>query len=224
MSLARILLVEDDPGLQLTLGDRLAREGYAVEALTNGAPALERAQHQPYDLMLLDVMLPEVNGFELCAMLRRSGVDTPIIMMTARSQVGDRVRGLRLGADDYVVKPFEMVELLARIEARVRRSRPRRLFRFGDVIVDVPGARIERSGTVIDLGGKEFQLLCYFLERIGTPLSRDELLEQVWGYKAATASRTLDVHVASLRRKLEPEPHRPRHLITVHGLGYKLVA
>jgi len=219
----RILFVEDDQGLQLTLGDRLAREGYAVEAVTTGEPAIERARRQRYDLVLLDVMLPTVDGFEVCATLRRAGIDTPIIMLTARGQVRDRVRGLELGADDYVVKPFEMAELLARIHARVRRT-SHRVVRFGDVTVDVPGARIERGGAAVELGGKELALLCYLVERIGTPLSRDELLEQVWGYKAATSSRTLDVHVASLRRKLEPEPHRPRHLITVHGLGYKLVA
>jgi DNA-binding response OmpR family regulator len=221
---ARILLVEDDRGLQLTLGDRLAREGYAVEIEGRGEPALERVRHQPFDLLLLDVMLPALSGFDVCAALRHAGIDVPIIMLTARGQVGDRVKGLRLGADDYLVKPFEMVELLARIEARIRRARPvRSLHRFGDVSVDVRRGAVERAGAPVELGAKELQLLCYFVEHAGQTLARDELLEQVWGYKAATASRTLDVHVANLRRKLEVEPHHPRHLLTVHGLGYKLV-
>jgi two-component system alkaline phosphatase synthesis response regulator PhoP len=147
-------------------------------------------------------------------------------MLTARGQIGDRVAGLKLGADDYLVKPFEMAELLARVEARVRRtsSRPAlHVYRFGDVTVDVRKGAIERAGAAIELGAKEYRLLCYFLEREGRALPREELLEQVWGYKAETASRTLDVHVAGLRRKLERQPHQPAHLLTVHGVGYKFV-
>jgi len=225
MPVLRILLVEDDRGLQLTLGDRLTREGHAVEIEADGEQGLRRAMEQPYDLILLDVMLPRRDGFDVCVALREAGVEAPIIMLTARGQLADRVAGLKLGADDYVVKPFDMVELLARIEARVRRARPAsQVYRFGEVTVDVRGARCERAGRAVELGSKEFRLLCYFLERQGDTVSRDELLAQVWGYKAATASRTLDVHVASLRRKLEAQPHRPRYLLTVHGLGYKLVA
>jgi len=226
MSARRILLVEDDRGLQLTLGDRLAREGYAVEIESTGEPGLERARSQSFDLVLLDVMLPQLNGFDVCVALRQAGIDVPIIMLTARGQLADRVAGLKLGADDYLVKPFEIAELLARIEARVRRTPARpvpHVHRFGDVTVDVRSSTIERAGRIVELGAKELRLLCYFLERQGETLSRDELLQQVWGYKAAIASRTLDVHVASLRRKLERQPHRPRHLLTVHGLGYKLV-
>ena len=226
-SALRILLVEDDRGLQMTLGDRLAREGYAVEIEGTGEPGLERAKTQPFDLVLLDVMLPKLSGFDVCVALRQAGIDVPIIMLTARGQVGDRVAGLKMGADDYLVKPFEMVELLARIEARIRRAPTRPaapVYRFGDVTVDVRSSTVTRGGGPVELGAKEYRLLCYFLERPGETISRDELLEQVWGYKAATASRTLDVHVASLRRKLEHEPRQPQHLLTVHGLGYKLIA
>jgi two-component system, OmpR family, alkaline phosphatase synthesis response regulator PhoP len=222
----RILLVEDDQGLQLTLGDRLASEGYSVAIEGRGEAGLDRARTEPFDLVLLDVMLPRLSGFDVCVALRESGVDVPIIMLTARGQLQDRVAGLKLGADDYLVKPFAMAELLARIEARVRRAPSRassRVHRFGDVTVDLGGPRIERAGQAVELAAKELQLLCYFVEHRGKTLSRDELLEQVWGYKAATASRTLDVHVAGLRRKLEPQPHQPRHLVTVHGQGYKLI-
>jgi two-component system, OmpR family, alkaline phosphatase synthesis response regulator PhoP len=224
MSARRILLVEDDRGLQLTLGDRLTREGFAVRFADTGEAGLARARAEPFDLVVLDVMLPTLSGFDVCVALRQAGIDVPILMLTARGQVADRVAGLELGADDYLVKPFEMTELLARIAARLRRDRPApRVYRVGDITVDVRRAVIERGGRAVELGAKEFRLLCYFLDRRGETLSRDELLQEVWGYSAATASRTLDVHVASLRRKLEPEPHQPRHLLTVHGLGYKLV-
>jgi two-component system alkaline phosphatase synthesis response regulator PhoP len=225
----RLLLVEDDPGLQLTLSDRLTQEGYAVEVVGSGERGLERAKAQPFDLLLLDVMLPGISGFDVCVALRQAGVDVPILMVTARGQLGDRVAGLKLGADDYLVKPFEIAELLARVEARVRRasasSRPSaHVYRFGDVTVDTRRQLVERHGNAIDLGAKEYRLLCYFLEREGRALPREELLSEVWGYKAETMSRTLDVHVSGLRRKLERHPHQPSHLLTVHGLGYKFVA
>jgi two-component system, OmpR family, alkaline phosphatase synthesis response regulator PhoP len=219
----RVLLVEDDAGLQVALGERLARAGYAVDVESTGEPVVARATSQPFDVVLLDVMLPTLSGLDICAALREAGLEVPIIMLSAIDRVGDRVAAFKLGADDYLIKPFAMAELLARIEARTRRS-ARLIHRFGDVEVDVRAATIRRGGRAVELGATEFRLLCYFLERPGETLSRDELLEQVWGYKAATASRTLDVHVASLRRKLEPEPRQPRHLLTVHGLGYKLMA
>ncbi len=225
-SVQRVLLVEDDPGLQMTLGDRLTQEGYAVEIASTGERGLERARSQPFDLVLLDVMLPTISGFDVCVALRQAGMDVPILMLTARGQLGDRVAGLKLGADDYLVKPFEMAELLARVEARVRRTPARpapHVYRFGDVIVDTRRGAVERSGSAVDMGAKEYRLLCYFLEREGRALPREELLEQVWGYKAETASRTLDVHVSGLRRKIERHPHQPAHLLTVHGLGYKFV-
>jgi len=221
-----VLLVEDDPGLQLTLGDRLTQEGYTVEVAESGERALDRAKAQPFDLILLDVMLPGISGFDVCVALRQAGMDVPILMLTARGQLGDRVAGLKLGADDYLVKPFEIAELLARVEARVRRTSTRpapHVYRFGDVIVDTRRGAVERCGRQVDMGAKEYRLLCYFLEREGRALAREELLEQVWGYKAETMSRTLDVHVSGLRRKIEKHPHQPEHLLTVHGLGYKFV-
>jgi len=226
-STPRVLLVEDDPGLQMTLGDRLSQEGYTVEIASNGERGLERAKAQPFDLVLLDVMLPTISGFDVCVALRQAGMDVPILMLTARGQLGDRVAGLKLGADDYLVKPFEMAELLARVEARVRRASTRpapHVYRFGDVTVDTRRGAVERCGRAVDMGAKEYRLLCYFLEREGRALPREELLEQVWGYKAETASRTLDVHVSGLRRKIERHPHQPAHLLTVHGLGYKFVS
>jgi DNA-binding response OmpR family regulator len=226
-STPRVLLVEDDPGLQMTLGDRLTQEGYTVEVAGSGEKGLERARAQAFDLVLLDVMLPTISGFDVCVALRQAGMDVPILMLTARGQLGDRVAGLKLGADDYLVKPFEMAELLARVEARVRRTPARpapHVYRFGDVTVDTRRGAVERCGSVVDMGAKEYRLLCYFLEREGRALPREELLEQVWGYKAETASRTLDVHVSGLRRKIERHPHQPAHLLTVHGLGYKFVS
>jgi two-component system alkaline phosphatase synthesis response regulator PhoP len=223
----RVLLVEDDPGLQMTMGDRLTQEGYTVEVVGSGEKGLERAKAQAFDLVLLDVMLPTMSGFDVCVALRQAGMDVPILRVTARGQLGDRVAGLKLGADDYLVKPFEMAELLARVEARVRRTPARpapHVYRFGEITVDTRRGAVERCGRSIDMGAKEYRLLCYFLEREGRALPREELLEQVWGYKAETASRTLDVHVSGLRRKIERHPHQPAHLLTVHGLGYKFVS
>jgi two-component system, OmpR family, alkaline phosphatase synthesis response regulator PhoP len=223
----RILVIEDDPGLQLTLGDRLAREGYAVEVASTGEEGLELATTKSFDLVLLDVMLPKMSGFDVCAALRQSGLDVPVIMLTARGQLTDKLAGLKLGADDYLVKPFEMAELLARIEARFRRMTmrpPAHVRCFGDVRVDSRSSTVERDGQPVDLSAKEYRLLCYFLEREGVMLSREELLERVWGYDPATTSRTVDVHVAGLRRKLERSPHRPAHFLTVHGMGYKFIA
>jgi two-component system alkaline phosphatase synthesis response regulator PhoP len=222
----RILVVEDDPGLQLTLGDRLEQEGYAVEIATTGEDALVRAGSRSFDLVLLDVMLPGMSGFDVCVALGEAGLDVPILMLTARGQLSDKLAGLKLGADDYIVKPFEMAEVLARIEARLRRT-PRHpapnLHQFGDVRVDTRSATVQRAGRVVDLSAKEFRLLCYFLEHEGATLSRDELIERVWKYDPATSSRTVDVHVAGLRRKLERSAHRPAHFVTVHGLGYRFV-
>lgn len=227
----RVLLVEDEPGLVLTLTDRLGREGYVVETATDGPAGLERASKEPFDLILLDVGLPQRNGFDVCRDLRQRGIDTPIIMLTARGQLVDKVVGLKLGADDYLAKPFEMAELLARIEARVRRATTPAspaatspdVHVFGDVRVDVRRAEATRGGVALDLSAREFQLLRYFLEHRGATLSRDELLNEVWGYRAMPSTRTVDVHVAWLRQKIEPNPRHPQHLLTVHGLGYKFV-
>jgi DNA-binding response OmpR family regulator len=222
----RILITEDDPGLQLTLGDRLTREGYAVEIAATGEDALERARSRRFDLVLLDVMLRGMSGFDVCVALRQAGLDVPVLMLTARGRLADKIAGLKLGADDYLVKPFEMAELLARIEARLRRSPShpaQHVHGFGDVRVDTRSATVERAGRAVELSAKEFRLLCYFLEHEGATLSRDELIERVWGYDPATSSRTVDVHVAGLRRKLERNAHRPAHFVTVHGLGYRFV-
>jgi two-component system alkaline phosphatase synthesis response regulator PhoP len=218
----RILLVEDEESLVLTLTDRLVSEGYVVERAGDGDAALRMGARGRYDLMLLDVALPGKNGFDVCRDLRQRGVDTPILMLTARGQVIDRVLGLKLGADDYLTKPFEMMELLARIEVLFRRSRTAAAqpdsYIFGDVRVDFRRAEVEREGRVVELSGLELRLLRYFVEHRGSLLSRDELLDKVWGYGATLATRTVDVHVASLRQKIGAE-----NVVTVHGAGYKFV-
>jgi len=225
---ARILLVEDDRGLRLTLTHRLASEGYEVQTSADGEDGLRRASSGAYDLILLDVMLPGKSGFEVCRELRRSGSETPILMLTARGQLDDKVTGLRLGADDYLTKPFEMAELLARIDARLRRARSRvpleEEHRFGDVVVDVRGTEVLRDGRQVELSAKEFKLLHYFLEHRGETLSREELLGRVWGYDSTPTTRTVDMHVAWLRRKLEPNPAEPQFILTIRGLGYKFVS
>jgi two-component system alkaline phosphatase synthesis response regulator PhoP len=222
----RILLVEDEPGLVLTLTDRLTSEGYEVEAVREGAAGLARASEGGFDLVVLDVMLPGMGGFEVCQTLRQRGIDTPVVMLTARGQLVDRVVGLKIGADDYVTKPFEMAELVARIEARLRRTPPAAPgagdgYQFGDVRVDFRRAEVERDGRAIELSAREFQLLRYFIEHRGAALSRDELLNEVWGYTAMPSTRTVDVHVAWLRQKIEQNPRRPRFITTVHGIGYR---
>jgi len=225
----RLLLVEDEPALVLTLSDRLQAEGYGVSAVEDGETALERMTEDAYDLVLLDVALPGIDGFEVLRELRRRGDETPVLMLTARSQVVDRVVGLKLGADDYLTKPFDTAELLARIEALLRRSRPLPAssnsgsYRFGEVRVDFRRAEVRRNGEPVELSALELKLLRYFIENRGAVLSRDELLDRVWGYEATPVTRTVDVHVASLRQKIEETPSRPRYIVTVHGLGYKFV-
>jgi two-component system alkaline phosphatase synthesis response regulator PhoP len=221
----RLLLVEDEPGLVLTLTDRLTREGYHVESSADGESGLERAASEPFDLALLDVMLPRLNGFDVLRELRKRGVETPVIMLTARGQVVDKVVGLKLGADDYVTKPFEMAELLARIEAKLRRApmvlHPAEGYQFGEIRVDFRRAEITKAGAPLDLSAREFQLLKYFIEHRGATLTREELLNEVWGYNAMPSTRTVDVHVAWLRQKIEPNPRHPQFVLTIHGLGYK---
>jgi two-component system alkaline phosphatase synthesis response regulator PhoP len=209
----------------MTLSDRLAREGYAVEASGDGESGLERATREPFDLVLLDVMLPRLGGFDVMRDLRKRGIETPVIMLTARGQVVDKVVGLKLGADDYVTKPFEMVELLARIEAKLRRQpvaiHPAEGHQFGDIRMDFRKAEVSRAGAPLELSAREFQLLRYFVEHRGATLSREELLNEVWGYNSMPSTRTVDVHVAWLRQKIEPNPRHPQFILTVHGLGYK---
>lgn len=222
----RILLVEDEAGLVLTLTDRLRSEGYTVEDCGDGETGLERAASGSFDLVLLDVMLPKKSGFDVCRKLRQQDVDTPIIMLTARGEVVDKVVGLQIGADDYVTKPFDMMELLARIEALLRRAPARRpptagTYRFGTVTVDCRKAEVVRDGQPVALSAREYQLLVYLIEHKGETLSREQLLTDVWGYQAAISTRTVDVHMVWLRQKLEENPKSPRHLLTLRGLGYR---
>jgi two-component system alkaline phosphatase synthesis response regulator PhoP len=225
----RILLVEDELGLVMTLSDRLTSEGYAVVTALDGETGLARATNETFDLIILDVMLPHRGGFDVCRDLRQRGVGTPIIMLTARGQITDKVVGLKIGADDYVTKPFEMMELLARVEAQLRRASvslgggtlSNEVYQFGDVRVDFRRAEAYRGDDVVELSAKEFKLLRYLIEHRGAALSRDELLNEVWGYDAAVSTRTVDVHVAWLRQKLEPNQRHPQFILTIHGLGYK---
>jgi two-component system, OmpR family, alkaline phosphatase synthesis response regulator PhoP len=221
----RLLLVEDEPGLVLTLTDRLSREGYDVQSTTDGESALARATSESFDLVLLDVMLPRLGGFDVVRELRRQSVETPVIMLTARGQIVDKVVGLKLGADDYVTKPFEMVELLARIEAKLRRApaklQPADGYQFDDIQIDFRRAEVTKAGKILELSAREFQLLRYFIEHRGATLTREELLNEVWGYNAMPSTRTVDVHVAWLRQKIEPNPRHPQFILTVHGMGYK---
>jgi len=221
-----ILLVEDEPGLVMTLSDRLTSEGYAVEIAQDAETGLARSTSEPFDLIILDVMLPGGSGFDVCRDLRQRGIRTPIIMLTARGQITDKVVGLKIGADDYVTKPFEMMELLARVEVQFRRASSgvtavSETYQFGDVRVDFRRAEAYRGQDVVELSAKEFKLLCYLIEHRGAALSRDELLNEVWGYDAAVSTRTVDVHVAWLRQKLEPNQRHPQFILTIHGLGYK---
>ena len=223
----RVLLVEDESGLRLTLTDRLISEGYAVDTAADGEAGLERAAVGHYDLIVLDVMLPKMSGFDVCREVRHRGVATPILMLTARGQVVDRVVGLKLGADDYLTKPFEMIELIARLEALLRRRTGAQpggdVYRFGDVLVNFRRAEVTRGDRAVELSAREFKLLRHFIEHRGATLSRDELLADVWGYDETPLTRTVDVHVAGLRQKLEFNPKAPEFIVTVHGLGYKFL-
>lgn len=225
----RILLVEDEPGLVMTLSDRLTGEGYSVDSEEDGEAGLSRALSSHYDLILLDVMLPKKSGFDVCRKLRQSGVNTPVLMLTARGQVVDKVVGLQIGADDYLTKPFDMMELLARIEALLRRAPVRNgasggVFEFGDIKVDFRSSSVTRNGEAVTLSAREFQLLRYLIEHRESTVTRDQLLTDVWGYDATLATRTVDVHMAWLRQKLEENPKHPRHILTLRGLGYKFTA
>lgn len=224
----RILLVEDEPGLQLTLSDFLESEGYAVISAEDGVTGTEIAATENFDLMILDVMLPRKNGFDLLRDLRQRNIHTPAIMLTARGQIVDKILGLKLGADDYLTKPFDMGELMARIEAILRRTENAiaplsETYTFGDVKIDFRRAEVTRSGEPIEMAAREYHLLRYLIEHREATISRDELLNEVWGYDAMPTTRTVDVHVGLLRQKLEPNPKHPQFILTLHGLGYKFV-
>ena len=219
----RVLLVEDEASLVLALTDRLEAEGYVVTAVGDGDAGLATASSDDFDLVILDGMLPGRDGYDVCRTLRRRGVRTPVLMLSARGQIVDRVVGLQLGADDYLTKPFDVSELLARMEALLRRAVPAGLhtYRFGEVTVNTRAAEVIKGGTAVKLTAREFQLLTYLIEHRGATLSRNELLDAVWGYDSSVMTRTVDVHVGILRQKLEDHPRKPRYILTVHGLGYK---
>jgi DNA-binding response OmpR family regulator len=235
----RVLLIEDEPGLVMTLGDRLDSEGYYCRPATDGLEGYKLAAAGGWDAILLDVMLPGKSGFDVCRDLRAAGVRTPILMLTARGQIIDRVLGLKLGADDYLCKPFDMSELLARLEALLRRAAEpppaegaanghawdraaeRGRVDYGSFAVDFARGVIERGGAVQALSGQEFKLLCYLTEHPQEVISRDRLLDAVWGYGSEVTTRTVDVHIAWLRKKIGDAEPLPRHIATIRGLGYK---
>lgn len=222
---AKILIIEDEPGLVTTLRDRLRKQGYEVSAARDGETGLEMATREPVDLILLDLMLPGQNGLTVCEKLRKAGSTTPILMLTARRQTKDKVAGLEAGGDDYLTKPFQMSELLARVEALLRRAaKPERVpprHQFGSIAIDTRSTVVTRDGRVVPMSAKEFQLLRYFVEHPNVTLTREELLREVWGYGDRPSTRTVDVHVAWLRQKLEPDLKNPRFILTVVGFGYK---
>lgn len=223
---SRILVVENEAGSATGVADLLAAEGYAVETAAEGTSGLARAASESFDLVLLDALLPGKNGIEICHELRQQGKDMAILMLAADTQITDPVVGLKLGADDYVTKPFEPRELLARIEALLRRVRKEKLtpvarYRFGGVDIDFERGQVTKNGAQIGLAAKELDLLHYLIDRRGRVVSREELLEDVWQYNRGVTSRTIDVHVAWLRQKLEDTPQHPRHIHTVRGVGYR---
>jgi two-component system alkaline phosphatase synthesis response regulator PhoP len=224
----RILLIEDDREVAPALLESLRGEGYGVELAGDGEAGLERATHDYFDLIILDLMLPGRGAMEICRELRQQLIAAPILMLSARSQTIDKVLGLKLGADDYVTKPFDTLELLARIEAHLRRvpsagGGAGAIYQFGAIRVDFRRAEVYRNGAPVALSAREFQLLKYFVEHRGATLSRKELLKDVWGYGGAPSTRTVDVHLYTLRRKLEADPSQPQFFQTIIRLGYKFL-
>lgn len=228
MTAAHIVVIEDNPDLALGLRNNLEIEGYQVEVAADGPSGLARLRRAPADLAILDLMLPGLDGFRLLRSLREDGLDLPVLVLTARGEEADKVRGLRLGADDYVTKPFGLLELLARVEALLRRSAPRRaqpeagLMRFGDVELRLAARTVSKRGEIVNLSPKEFDLLVALWRRRGSVISRLELLRDVWSYSDGTITRTVDTHIGELRRKLEDDPSLPRHILTVRKRGYRL--
>ena len=223
----KVLVIEDDAAILRGLADNLVHEGYEVVTATNGEAGYGLQKSQKPDLIILDLMLPRMNGLELCRKLRSEGVQIPILMLTARSEESDRVIGLDLGADDYVTKPFSLRELMARVRALLRRIHadtdlPDKL-QFGDVQVDFRRYVARRCGKLVEMTRKEFATLRILVARSGEVVTREELLNEVWGYEAYPVSRTVDNHIAGLRAKLEKDPSRPVHIRTVHGVGYRFV-
>jgi DNA-binding response OmpR family regulator len=222
-----ILVVEDDPAMTVALRDGFEFEKYAVDMATDGEEGLRLALRGHYDVIILDVMLPKRSGLDVCRDLREKGNNTPVIMLTARGQEIDKVVGLELGADDYVTKPFSIRELLARVRAILRRSegKKKRLsrYQFSDVELDFEAYRAKKAGEPLELSPREFELLRYLIERKGETVSRDRLLEDVWGYESYPSTRTVDTHIAKLRAKIGDSGSEPRWILTIHGVGYKFV-
>jgi DNA-binding response OmpR family regulator len=223
----KILIVEDEPDMVLGLKDNFEFEGYEVLTAPDGASGLERARSAKPDVMILDIMLPKLSGLEVCKTLRSEGFSAPIVMLTARGQEIDKVVGLELGADDYVTKPFSIRELLARVRAILRRTdgTKKRLsrYRFSDLELDFEAYRAQKGGDALDLSPREFELLRYLIERKGETVTRDKLLEDVWGYESYPSTRTVDTHIAKLRAKIGDSGSEPRWILTIHGVGYKFV-
>jgi len=225
----KILLVEDEESLVLTLTDALTNEGYAVETRQNGREGYELASVRTFEAIILDINLPEKSGFDFCKDLRGQGIRTPILILTARGQLVDKVLGFKLGADDYLTKPFEIPELLARLEALLRRtggetvSGTMEVFDFGPIRVDLRRAHVMKNGRPVELSAREFQLLRYFIEHPDQVITREELLTEVWGYTGTVFTRTVDVHVSLLRRKLEGDSEESTRFYTVRGLGYRFL-
>jgi DNA-binding response OmpR family regulator len=227
-NMARILIVEDEPNMVAGLRDNFEFEGYQVLTAGDGVAGLERALADSPDLVILDVMMPRMSGLDVCKQLKSKRPGMPIIMLTARGQEVDKVVGLELGADDYVTKPFSIRELLARVKAVLRRAhggaaKGTEQFAFGEVEVNLRSCQVSRKGKALEFSSKEFELLKYFLNHPGETLTRDRLLEDVWGYDHFPTTRTVDAHIVRLRQKVEPKPEEPRFILTVHGTGYKFV-
>jgi DNA-binding response OmpR family regulator len=222
----KVLIIEDDTAMAVALRDGFEYEGYDVTVAKEGAAGLRLATEGRPDLVILDVMLPKINGLEVCRQIRKQGNSVPIIMLTARGQEIDKVRGLRIGADDYVTKPFGFLELMARVEALLRRASgpgaaPVDAYQFGEVTVNFMKLEAKKRGRPIDLSPREFKLLKFLIEHRGQVVARDQLLGAVWGYEGSSFTRTVDMHIAKLRKKIEDAPADPRHIVTVHGFGYR---
>jgi DNA-binding response OmpR family regulator len=221
VSEGRVLLIEDEPALARGLSDMLRARGFEVEVATDGQRGLDAALTGAADVILLDVMLPKMNGYEICRTVRSHGIDVPILMLTAKGQEEDVVLGLNLGADDYITKPFRPSELVARTRAFLRRRRPASSCRFGDCEIDLRARKVTRGGIPLDLTAKEFALLAYFAARAGCALSRDAILNAVWGSSVFVTPRSIDSCVATLRAKVEPDPHNPTYIQTIREIGYR---
>lgn len=227
MSMTKVLVVEDDPAMAVALRDGFDYEGYQVSVAKDGQAGLHAALEENWDIMILDVMLPKMSGLDVCKQLRNDGNQVPIILLTARGQEIDKVLGLKLGADDYVTKPFSFMELMARVEAILRRATKQTsnfdIYSFGDVNLDFKKCEATKGHTLLDLSHREFNILKYFIEHRGEVLTRDQLLDSVWGYESFPLTRTVDTHIAKLRQKIEDDPGNPNFIITVHRVGYKFM-